>query len=132
MCAELTAAEQARIVVPIVFRNEYQTALRNLSRGGRCDLYVRTLAYTWRWTAGMPWQDRAAVDGYLVATNAMTDSADAERSGVRLAWSFRDRRPRRRLDPLGRHQSCRGRVDVVVAPPPPPPAKWRDSQISEG
>jgi hypothetical protein len=84
MCAELTAADEARIVVPIVFRNEYQTALRNLSREGRCDLYVRTLAYSWRWTAAMPWQDRAAVDGQLIATNALTDSTDVEREGVRL------------------------------------------------
>jgi hypothetical protein len=84
MGAELTAADQARIVIPIVFRNEYQTALRSLSREGRSDLYVRTLAYAWRWTSGMPWYDRAAVDGYLIATNALVDSADAERSGVRL------------------------------------------------
>jgi len=84
MGAELTAAGQARIVIPIVLRNEYQTAMRSLSRDGRCDLYVRTLADAWRWTAGMPWHDRAAVDGYLVATNALTDSTDAERSGVRL------------------------------------------------
>ena len=84
MCAELTAVDQARIVIPIVFRNEYQTALRNLSREGRCDLYVRTLAYAWRWTVAMPWQDRAAVDGQLIATNALTDSTDAEREGVRL------------------------------------------------
>ena len=84
MCAELTPVDQARIVIPIVFRNEYQTALRNLSRDGRCDLYVRTLAYAWRWTAAMPWQDRAAVDGQLIATNALTDSTDAEREGVRL------------------------------------------------
>ncbi len=84
MCAELTAVGQARIVIPIVFRNEYQTGLRNLSREGRYDLYVRTLAYAWRWTASMPWQDRAAVDGHLVATNALIDSTDAERTGVRL------------------------------------------------
>ena len=84
MGAELTALEQGRIVIPIVFRNEYQTALRNLSREGRCDLYVRTLAHAWRWTAAMPWHDRAAVDGYLVATNALVDSTDAERTGVRL------------------------------------------------
>jgi hypothetical protein len=84
MCAELSAAGQGRIVVPIVFRNEYQTALRAVSREGRFDLYLRTLAYAWRWTAAMPWQDRAAVDGYLAATNALVDSTDAERSGVRL------------------------------------------------
>jgi hypothetical protein len=84
MCAQLSAAGLARLVIPIVFRNEYLTALRALSREGRTALYVRTLAHAWRWTAGMPWQDRAAVDGYLVATNALTDSTDAERSGVRL------------------------------------------------
>lgn len=84
MCAQLTSADEARILVPIVFRNEYQTALRNLSREGRCDLYVQTLTYAWRWTAAMPWQDRAAVDGQLIATSALTDSTDAERTGVRL------------------------------------------------
>ena len=84
MCAELSSVGQARVIVPIVFRNEYQTALRSLSREGRPDLYVRTLARVWRWTAGMPWHDRGAVDGYLVATNALTDSTDAERSGLRL------------------------------------------------
>lgn len=84
MCAELSAVAHARIVIPIVLRNEYQTALRSLSREGRTDLYVRTLGYAWRWTAGMPWQDRAAVDGYLVATHALTDSTDAERTGLRL------------------------------------------------
>lgn len=84
MCAELTAAGQARLVIPIVFRNEYLTALRNLFREGRCDLYVRTLAHAWRWTAAMPWQDRTAVDGYLVATNSLVDSTDAERTGLRL------------------------------------------------
>lgn len=35
MGAQLSAANQSRLVVPIVFRNEYQRALRNLSRGGR-------------------------------------------------------------------------------------------------
>ncbi len=84
MCAELTAAGQARLVVPIVFRDEHQTALRAASREGRFDLYLRTLGFAWRWTAAMPWQDRPAVDGYLAGTNALVDSTDAERSGVRL------------------------------------------------
>ncbi len=84
MCAELSAVEQSRILIPIVFRNEYLTALRALSRDGRCDLYARTLAYAWRWSAGMPWNDRMAVDGRLASTHALFDSTDAERSGVRL------------------------------------------------
>lgn len=84
MGAQLTAAGQTRIVVPIVFRNEYQTALRSVSRDGRAELYARTLAYVWRWTAAMPWHDRGAVDGYLAATNALIDSTDAERTAVQL------------------------------------------------
>lgn len=62
-CAELSAQGQARIVIPIVFRNEYQTAMRELSRSGRADLYARTLAWAWRWTAGMPWNDPQATAG---------------------------------------------------------------------
>lgn len=65
MGAELSAFEHARILIPIVSRNEYQVALRAMSRDGRCDLYIRTLAWAWRWTSGMPWHDRAT---RLVAT----------------------------------------------------------------
>jgi len=84
MCAQLSAVGQARIVIPIVWRNEYMTALRALSRDSRSDLYLRTLSFAWQWTAAMPWHDRAAVDGYLIRTNALLDSTDAERLGVRL------------------------------------------------
>jgi fido (protein-threonine AMPylation protein) len=84
MCAELSAVQESRIVVPIVFRNEYLSALRVVSRDGRCKVLARTLAYAWRWTAAMPWHDRSATLGRLAATNALLDSTDAERSGVRL------------------------------------------------
>ena len=84
MCAELSTVDEARIVIPIVLRNEYQTALRALSRDGRSELYVKALARAWRWTAAMPWHDRAATDGRLEATHALIDSTDAERSGIRL------------------------------------------------
>ena len=84
MNAELSAVEGSRIVIPIVSRNEYMTALRVMSREGRAEVLVRTLAYAWRWTAAMPWHDRAATTGRLVSTNALLDSTDAEQSGVRL------------------------------------------------
>ena len=84
MCAELSAVQESRIVVPIVFRNEYMTALRVMSREGYCEVLARTLAYVWRWTAAMPWHDRSATLGRLTATNALLDSTDAEQSGVRL------------------------------------------------
>lgn len=84
MNAELSSAGQARILIPIVWRNEYMTALRALSRDRRADLYVRTLAYAWRWTAAMPWHNRGAVEGRMIGTNALVDSTDAEREGLRL------------------------------------------------
>jgi hypothetical protein len=84
MCAELSAAQESRILVPIVFRNEYLTALRVVSRDGRFEVLVRTLGHAWRWTAAMPWHDRSATLGRLTSTNALLDSTDAERSGARL------------------------------------------------
>jgi Fic family protein len=84
MCAELSSVDQARIVVPTVYRNEYMTALRVVSREGRAEVLARTLAHAWRWTAAMPWGDRSASLGRLASTNALIDSTDAERSGVRL------------------------------------------------
>ena len=75
MCAELTAVPRRRIVIPIVFRNAYQTALRNLSEEGRRDPYAGTLARAWPWSTAMRWHDRATVDGHLVAwTHALADS----------------------------------------------------------
>jgi hypothetical protein len=84
MCAQLTATDQARIVVPIGYRTEYMDALRALSRAGRTELYTRMLTHLWRWTATMPWQDRAALDGQLEATNALLDPTDAAQTGRHL------------------------------------------------
>ncbi len=88
MCAELTAVGQSRIVVPIVFRNEYQKALRGPSREGRVDLYARALAHAWRWTAGMPWQDRGASTG--TSQPPTRSSIPPTPSARACAWSFRE------------------------------------------
>lgn len=84
MGSELSATGQSRILIPVVWRNEYIRALRLASRDGRFELLVRTLAHAWKWTAAMPWSDRRAVDGQLLATNALIDSTEAEQRGLRL------------------------------------------------
>jgi hypothetical protein len=84
MNAELSASHQARILIPNVWREEYMTAMRLLSRESRHDLYVKSLVQPWRWAAAMPWDDRSAVDGKLVATNALMDSTDAAVAKVQL------------------------------------------------
>ena len=85
MNAELSAVGQARIVIPSVYRNEYVMSLRRAStHGGDVEALARVLAYAWRWTAAMPWSERAATEGQLHATNALVDAMDARDLGVRL------------------------------------------------
>ena len=85
MNAELSSVGQARIVIPNVYRDEFLSGLRRASaEGGDIRALARVLAHAWRWTAAMPWSERAATEGQLHATNALVDSIDAQSSGVRL------------------------------------------------
>ena len=85
MNAELSHVGQARIVIPNVYRNEYISGLRRASVGdGDIEALARVLAFAWRWTAAMPWSDRAATEGKLHETNALMDSTEAEQAGIRL------------------------------------------------
>ena len=85
MNAELSATAAARIVIPSVYRNEYLAGLRRTSTtDGDLSAYARVMTHAWRWSAAMPWNDAAATDGRLIATNALLDSTDAEVRGVRL------------------------------------------------
>jgi hypothetical protein len=85
MNAELSAVGQCRIVIPTVLRNDSIAALRRFSNhGGDIGGVLDVLELAWRWTAAMPWGDRAAADGQMSATDAVLDPLDAERSGRRL------------------------------------------------
>ncbi len=85
MNAELSATAAARIVIPSVYRNEYLAGLRRTSTtDGDLAAYVRVMTHAWRWSAAMPWNDTAATEGQLLATNALLDSTDAEVRGIRL------------------------------------------------
>lgn len=86
MNAELSAAKLARIVVPNVYRNEYLNAIRRVSSTDGKDIarLVRVMNLAWRWTAAMPWEDRAATEGQLEATNALLDPDDTPLGAIRL------------------------------------------------
>ena len=87
MNAELSSVEAARIVIPSVYRSEYVSGLRRTSVSGGADVsaLVRVMSFAWRWTAAMPWEDRAATEGLLEATNALDDPDHAALDGIRLA-----------------------------------------------
>ncbi len=82
MNAELSHAGQTRILIPIVWRNEYFTALRQLSRQGDVTLYQRVMTFAWR-TAAMSWADPATTKVLLERTNALVDTNEAQATGRR-------------------------------------------------
>lgn len=85
MNAELSAVDASRIVIPSVYRDEYMGGLRRASlNDGDLDGLARVMAHAWRWTAAMPWPDRAAVEGQLEATNALQDPITAREAGLHL------------------------------------------------
>ena len=85
MNAELSAVNASRIVIPSVYRDEYMGGLRRASlNDGDLDGLVRVMAHAWRWTAAMPWADRAATEGQLEATNALQDPITARETGLHL------------------------------------------------
>ncbi|MBA3294639.1 MAG: hypothetical protein H0T40_13140 [Geodermatophilaceae bacterium] len=84
MNAELTASDRARIVIPAVSRIEYQTALRQMSGERRTGRLAKTLNRAWRWSAEMDFTDQATARHWLELTHAVTDSTDAEYSGLEM------------------------------------------------
>ena len=86
MNAELSAVDAARIVIPSVYRSEYIASLRSMSasEGHDVSALMRVMGFAWRWTAAMPWEDRAAAEGQLEATNALRDPDDAAIGGIKL------------------------------------------------
>ncbi|WP_419551823.1 Fic family protein [Candidatus Poriferisodalis sp.] len=86
MNAELSAVNQTRIVIPTVFRNEYIGAVKRTSASQALNLssFVRVMSFAWRWTAAMPWDDKAATEGQLVATDALSEPDDAAIGGIKL------------------------------------------------
>lgn len=78
MNAELSAAGECRIVLPIICRNDYLAALRRCSRQHDPVLLVRVLARAQHWTATMHWSDLTVTTRLMDQTNALVDSQEAE------------------------------------------------------
>src|SRR5262249_6116571 len=57
MNAELAAAEQTRVLIPIIYRSNYLSALRAASTTGRPESFFRTLVFAQRYVFAVPWDD---------------------------------------------------------------------------
>jgi len=84
MNAELSAVEEQRIVIPLVYRDEYLQGLRALSRGANPQPLIRVLDYAQEYAAAIEWRDLARAEEMLERTNALVPPDLAEERGVRL------------------------------------------------
>ena len=82
--AELTAAGQCRVMIPLSYRDEYLTALRALTRNNRPRPIWRAIDRAQRWAASMTWEPREQVIDLLRQTNALVDPREAGQSEVHL------------------------------------------------
>jgi Fic family protein len=84
MNAELSAAGEQRIVIPIVYRDNYLQGLRALSRNNNPQPLIRVLDFAQAYAAAIDWTDLRRAERMLQATNAFLDPEVAEQSGLRL------------------------------------------------
>ena len=84
MNAELAAANEQRIIIPTVYRNNYLSALRALSQNTTAIALIRVLDFAQKWTATVDWTDFNAAQETLTTTNAFVDSNEADDLGIRL------------------------------------------------
>ena len=91
--AELVAADEERIVIPTVFRDNYIAAQRSLSVGNSALPLVRALDFARRWTSAMTWGRLDETETLLRSCNAFASGRAAEEKGVRLRFPEPDEDP---------------------------------------
>ncbi len=84
MNAELAAAGQVRVLIPIVYRSNYLTALRALSGNAWPEPIIKTLVFAQRYVAAVPWDDLKGAHAVLTRTNAFVRPEEGDDEGIRL------------------------------------------------
>jgi len=84
MNAELVAADQQKIIIPTVYRNNYLAALKALTHNQQSDPLIRTLDFGQKYVQAIHWEDYATARIQMEATNAFMDPMEADQQGIRL------------------------------------------------
>ena len=84
MNAELAAAQQTRVLIPIVYRSNYLSSLRALSGNAWPEPIIRTLVFSQRYVAAVPWDEFEAAVSVLSRTNAFVRPEEGDDKGIRL------------------------------------------------
>lgn len=73
MNSELVAADQSKIIIPTVFREDYLNALRRLTRKGDPSVVIRALSRVRQFSANITGDDFEISRKYLESCNAFKD-----------------------------------------------------------
>jgi hypothetical protein len=84
MNAEFAATDQVRVLIPIVYRSNYVSALRALSANGWPEPIIRTLTFAQRYVSAVPWGNLQTAITVLRRTNAMLRPEEGDEKGIRL------------------------------------------------
>lgn len=84
MNAELVAASEQRIIIPIVYRNNYLAALKSLSNHSDGRPLIRVLDFAQRYTAAIPFDSFDEANFVMARTNAFMKPHEADELGIRL------------------------------------------------
>jgi fido (protein-threonine AMPylation protein) len=84
MNAELVAAEQVRVLIPIVYRSNYISALRALSANAWPEPIIKTLTFAQRYVAAIPWEKMEQARSVMTLTNAFVRPEEGDEKGIRL------------------------------------------------
>ena len=82
--AELSAAGQQRLIVPTVFRDDYLSALRAMSRHGNPIPLIRALDRVQELCAQLDWTDLDRAETLLTGVNAFMTPAEADEASLIL------------------------------------------------
>ena len=78
MNAELVKANQTRIIIPTVYRDDYLGALRRLTRNDDPAAYIRMLQRAQEFSASLLASDMQALENHLTLSNAFKEHDEAK------------------------------------------------------
>lgn len=84
MNAELVGAGEQRIIIPTIYRSNYLTALKALTKRTNMPALARTLDFAQRFTQMIDWTNFDRAEANLTLANAFMDSTAADDNGIRL------------------------------------------------
>jgi Fic family protein len=78
MNAELAKANQTRIIIPTVYRDDYLGALRKLTRNGEPAVYIRMLQRAQEFSSTLVAKDVPTIESQLTQSNAFKEHDEAK------------------------------------------------------